>query len=74
MMKVLPTQTRRRQVIWDLYQLEQDVDYLAQQMMVNYHILPTDFYNSSFSDYIEAQNAQSREKRPGRVSDFIESL
>ncbi|WP_219525194.1 hypothetical protein [Lactobacillus delbrueckii] len=54
--------------------MEQDIDYLAQQMMVNYHILPTDFYNSSFSDYIEAQNAQSRDKRPGRVSDFLESL
>ena len=43
--------------------MNEDIDYLAQQMMQN-GILPTDFYNSSMSDFIQAQKARTPEDRP----------
>ncbi|WP_323058298.1 hypothetical protein [Limosilactobacillus reuteri] len=36
---------------------------MAQQAMQN-GILPGEFYNSSFSDMMSAQNARSRKERP----------
>ena len=42
--------------------MSEDIDYMAQQAIQN-GILPTDFYDSSFSDMIAAQNAKSRKER-----------
>ena len=36
---------------------------MAQQAMQNW-ILPSDFYKTSFSDVMAAQNARSRKERP----------
>ena len=42
--------------------MSQDIDYMAQQAIQN-GILPTDFYETSFSDMMAAQNAKSRKDR-----------
>lgn len=42
--------------------LSEDIDYMAQQAIQN-GILPTDFYDSSFSDMMSAQYAKSRKER-----------
>lgn len=42
--------------------MSQDIDYMAQQAIQS-GILPTDFYETSFSDMMAAQNAKSRKDR-----------
>lgn len=36
---------------------------MAQQVLQNQNIMPDDFYNNSFSNWVAAQNATSKEER-----------
>lgn len=44
-----------------MVQLEEKIDYLAQQMLQEQGVLPMDFYQTSMSDYLRAQNAKKPE-------------
>ncbi|AGE39585.1 hypothetical protein LG347_00640 [Lactiplantibacillus plantarum] len=49
-------------MIWQLDNFIQDIDYIANQL-VSQGILPSDFYQSSFSEMQTALNAKSRKDR-----------
>ncbi|MEE6691404.1 hypothetical protein [Lactiplantibacillus plantarum] len=49
-------------MIWQLDNFIQDIDYLANQL-ISQGILPSDFYQSSFSEMQTALNAKSRKDR-----------
>ena len=49
-------------MIWDLKNLEEDIDYMGNQMLEQ-GVLPTDFFNTSFSDLMDVQRAKSRKDR-----------
>ncbi len=50
-----------------------DLDYLAQQAMQN-GILPSDFYNTYFSDLQSAQGAKEPKDRVQDPLDLVRSL
>ena len=47
---------------WQLDNFIQDIDYIANQL-ISQGILPSDFYQSSFSEMQTALNAKSRKDR-----------
>ncbi|ADW01306.1 MULTISPECIES: hypothetical protein [Lactiplantibacillus] len=49
-------------MIWQLDNFIQDIDYIANQL-ISQGILPSDFYQSSFSEMQTALNAKSRKDR-----------
>ncbi|KZD96299.1 hypothetical protein N7X57_05605 [Lactiplantibacillus paraplantarum] len=49
-------------MIWQLDNFVQDIDYIANQL-ISQGILPSDFYQSSFSEMQTALNAKSRKDR-----------
>lgn len=49
-------------MIWQLDNFIQDIDYIANQL-ISQGILPSDFYQSSFSELQTALNAKSRKDR-----------
>ena len=49
-------------MIWQLDNCIQDIDYIANQL-ISQGILPSDFYQSSFSEMQTALNAKSRKDR-----------
>lgn len=49
-------------MIWQLDNFIQDIDYIANQLIAQ-GILPSDFYQSSFSEMQTALNAKSRKDR-----------
>lgn len=55
-------------MIWQLDNFIQDIDYIANQL-ISQGILPSDFYQSSFSEMQTALNAKSRKDR---VQDLLE--
>lgn len=48
--------------MYDLKNLDEDIDYIGQQMLQQ-GVLPTDFFETSFSDFMAVQNAKSRKDR-----------
>ncbi|KOH02412.1 hypothetical protein LJ16_03615 [Lactobacillus johnsonii 16] len=50
-------------MVWELKNFNEDIDYIAQQSLVKNNIPPDEFYNSSLSNWVAAQNAKSREDR-----------
>ena len=42
--------------------MNEDIDYMGQQML-SQGVLPTDYFNTSFSDLMAVQNAKSRKDR-----------
>ena len=57
-----------------LKKMSDDIDYLAQQLLTESGVLPTDYYNSSFSDMQAALTAKPREERPVDAGAFARSL
>jgi len=55
-------------MIWQLDNFIQDIDYIANQL-ISQGILPSDFYQSSFS---EMQTAFNEKSRKDRVQDPLE--
>lgn len=49
-------------MIWQLDNFIQDIDYIANQL-ISQGILPSDFYQSSFSEMQTVLNAKSRKDR-----------
>lgn len=49
-------------MIWQLDNFIKDIDYIANQL-ISQGILPSDFYQSSFSEMQTALNAKSRKDR-----------
>lgn len=42
--------------------MNEDIDYMGQQML-SQGVLPTDYFDTSFSDLMAVQNAKSRKDR-----------
>lgn len=57
-----------------LRQLSDDIDYLAQQLLMENGVLPSDYYNSSFSDMQAALNSKPRSERVVDAGAFARSL
>ncbi|WP_265482903.1 hypothetical protein [Lactobacillus sp. PV037] len=47
---------------------------MGQQLLTEKGVLPTDFYNGSFSDWTEINKAKSRKDREVDPLDLIHSL
>ncbi|MHC3377751.1 hypothetical protein [Ligilactobacillus equi] len=56
-----------------LQEMIDDIDYTAQQM-IQYGVLPGDYYNSSFSDMQTALAAKAPKDRPMDAGEFARSL
>ncbi|PAB55240.1 hypothetical protein A3Q24_05880 [Lactobacillus johnsonii] len=48
---------------WELKNLIEDIDYIAQWSLEQKNIPPDEFYGGSLSNWTAAQNAKSREDR-----------
>lgn len=47
---------------------------MAKQLLIEKGVLPSDFYNTSLSDFIEAENALSRDERNGDGYEMLRAL
>ncbi|WP_278915717.1 hypothetical protein [Ligilactobacillus agilis] len=54
--------------------MSDDIDYLAQQLLMENGVLPSDYYNSSFSDMQAALNSKPRSERVVDAGAFAQSL
>ncbi|MBL1056960.1 hypothetical protein [Ligilactobacillus agilis] len=57
-----------------LRKLSEDIDYLAQQLLKENGVLPSDYYGSSFSDMQTALNSKAPEQRQVDAGAFARSL
>ena len=44
--------------------MNEDIDYMAQQVLYNFGVMPTQLYETSMSDYVAAQRAKAPKDRP----------
>ena len=54
--------------------MSEDIDYIGQQMFKEKGVLPTDFFETSFSDFNDIQKARSRKDRVVDPLAFAKSI